>query len=173
MFGIFGDAGRVPAWKSQSVELRNRMEVDLRYKPWTTTGKKFTGLSKTSRALECIDLAAISHGCTSPAVSKRTTCNMDKLTDVFVDVSQNPCRMAWTSAKMLNKCLTTSSLIYSFGRDSVVLPLELMIWQGHRADISTKGMPQNSLKQLAGQGINLPCLAVVIAAAAACGAFEK
>ena len=164
-------AGRIPAWRSQSVEIRNRFHVSLDYKPWGTAARRLTGVPKTQRVRECIELAAIAH--VGPP-GKHPNSVREILQDVYIDISQNPCRMAWTNSQQITKCLTTSSLLYAFHRDSVVLPLEMMIWQGHRGDLALPtSMPQNALKELSGQGICLPCLATIVAAAAACGCFEK
>ena len=84
------------------------------------------------------------------------------LEDVYVDVSQSHVRRPYSN-KEAAKCLTTGSIIYSFGRDSVILPLELMMWHGHRSNV---GLPdclsQRQFTRLAGEGMALPSLASVV-----------
>ncbi|CAE7266385.1 unnamed protein product [Symbiodinium sp. CCMP2592] len=163
---------RVPAWKSQAVDLRNRMGCAMDYKPWTRKQRHFQGLHMLPRPLEVVELAAIAH--VGPPPQKQHGRMRQLLRDVFVDVSQNPVRQPWTNKSMISPCLTTSTVLYCFERDRVVLPLELMCWQGHKADIIVPAtMSQSSLRDLAGQGICLPCLAMLIGAAAGCGAFQK
>ena len=83
---------------------------------------------------------------------------------LFTDTSQNPARKAYTCKKTdCMKCLTTSSCLYSHGRDRVVLALEHLLFQGHSLDVVIpRDMRQSSLKSLAGEGIALPCLATLV-----------
>ena len=89
------------------------------------------------------------------------------LQDVYVDVSQNPkfgpmASVASGAADILG-CLCTSTCLYSYGRDRALLPIEHMYLQGHRRGFSIPDrMPSNRLRQLAGEGMSLPCLATVI-----------
>lgn len=83
--------------------------------------------------------------------------------NVYADVSQNPVRSPWTGSQGITHCLTTSSLLYTFARQRVVLPIELMYFQGHSREIRIPpGMLQASLRDLAGEGMCLPCLGTLI-----------
>lgn len=141
-------------------------------RPWTgTSQRKFTGISTTDRVLNILDCVAIeklggaklaAEALKSPSAQQIL---MAAVEDVFVDVSQNPCRRAFTSSEGLSKCLHTATSLYSFQRDGVILPFELMQFQGHGLDIEIPtSMRQKELKDLAGQGICLPCLGLVVTA---------
>ena len=169
---------RIPEWKIQASALRKSLGIAEHVRPWAACPRKYTGLKVTPRVLEMIELAAIFHLGSEKAsafmqLKQQPALLQRELAEVYVDVSQNPCRRPWTNLAGISKCLTTSSQIYSFKRDGVVLPLELMGWQGHRHALSLGSdmMPQD-LKELAGQGISLPCLAVVIVSLAASEAFS-
>ena len=145
--------------------------------------RKLVGVPRTARATEMLNLAALAHLGGEKAVNlsklaRTQACKVSSemqatLCDVFVDISQNPNRAPWTNEQGISKCLTTSSAWYSFARDGMVLPLELMAFQGHRTSLQIPdSMSPSSLKQLAGQGICLPCLATLIMVLASCGAFR-
>ena len=175
----------MPQWKIEAHNLRKTLEVPVDYLPWTSGNmRKLVGLPRTARATEMLNLAAIVNLGTERALelsklARTQACKgssemQSALQDVFVDVSQNPNRAPWTNASGVSKCLTTSSSWYSFSRDGMVLPLELMAFQGHRSSLNIPdSMSPSSLKQLAGQGICLPCLATLVLALAACGAFRE
>lgn len=84
------------------------------------------------------------------------------LRHMYADVSQNPKYRAF-SKQGVTSCLTTSTLMYSFQRDGVVLPIELMTIQGHRRDlVFPPSMTASQVKDLAGEGMFLPCLATIV-----------
>ena len=154
-------------WQVQSRKLRAKYSA-LQLQPWSQLpGLEFRGLSRTSRVLEVLDLAVIGYltkpGTSSSLLSLEPAELRGKCTELFTDVSQNPVRKCHTSQAGLSKCLTTSSVLYTHTRDRVVLPLELMFFQGHVVDMKVPAtMRQRSLKSLAGQGMCVPCLAVLI-----------
>lgn len=85
------------------------------------------------------------------------------LANTFIDVSQSHLRKAYTSEDGVHKCLTTSSSLYSVGHDRTVLPLEMLWFQGYPRSLRIPGSVKGShLKQFAGEGMCLPCLAHVL-----------
>ncbi len=87
----------------------------------------------------------------------------DILKDVYIDISQNPQYKAWTSSKGVAPCLATSTMLYSYGRDRTLAAFELTLLQGHRRSFQFPDhMKCSQIKELAGEGIFLPCLATVI-----------
>ena len=154
-------------WKQQSAEWRADMQVGADVKPWTShEGFQGNGFKHTDRSLELLDLVAvqtlISSGL-SKSINKVGSRLMKKqLGNVLVDLSQNPVRRCFTKNGK-SPCLTTSSQIYSFGRDSLLVPLEYMILQGHKRTIAIPdGMSGKQVKELAGEGMSLPCLALIV-----------
>ena len=150
---------------------------DLR--PWSCLPVSFTGFEPTARVLEILDLVAISKigvdACRRILQQPPHLAAMQisrRLGDCYVDLSQNPARRAYSSAGDVAKCLTTSSRIYSFRRQGLVLPLELLYWQGHSRSVRLPGdMPQSSIRDLAGEGICLPVLGSIVMCLCMAGAF--
>lgn len=85
------------------------------------------------------------------------------LKQVFVDISQNPCRRPYTNTKGITGTMTTSSAYFSFGRDNMVTPFEQLLWHGHsRALKVPDSVRAGQLKALAGEGMSLPCVGLVL-----------
>ena len=85
------------------------------------------------------------------------------LEHVYCDVSQNPRFKSCTNSKGITGCLATSTILYSFGKDRIVLPLELSMIQGHRRGFHyPESVSSNQIRDLCGEGMSLPCLGVVI-----------
>ena len=138
------------------------------HKPWTENRHNtFLGLRPTKRVLELINLAYMLRLGTTQGVASLEQQEKEVLENMFVDISQNPCRKPWSGASGssgTSPCLTTSAVLYSFDRDSLVLPLELLFFQGHAKDIRLpQTMKQAAIRDLAGEGICLPCLATILA----------
>ena len=59
--------------------------------------------------------------------------------------------------------MTTSSIYYSFGRDGLVLPFEMLMWHGHSRLIKVPdSVKASDLKALAGEGMSVPCVGSVL-----------
>ena len=162
-------------WREQIEAWRNELGAVgtlASLRPWTGTAQRqYTGISQTDRVLNILDCVAIEKlgGAKMAATALNSPVAqqilMAAVEDVFVDVSQNPVRRAYTGSQGLSKCLHTATSLYSFQRDGVILPYELMQFQGHGLDIEIpSSMRQKELKDLAGQGICLPCLGLVVTA---------
>ena len=159
-------------WQVQAREIRKSLGVPVTLCPWTGHPMCFQlqGLQATPRILEILDLAVLQkavsthQGCAEAAVQDLKKLGTAKslktfMSDVYADVSQNPCRQPWTNRFGVSKCLTTSTHMYAFARDRIVLPLELLFLQGHTREVRIpSGMSQNSIRNLAGEGMNLACL---------------
>ncbi len=123
------------------------------------------------RETSLMDLAALSKlggdAVALVASAKRTgdwSAIISSMDGVFVDLSQNPCRQPWTNfSTNVSKCLTTGSSLYSFAKQRLVLPVELLYFQGHPRTITLPdGMSNRSATALAGEGIALPCLGSLV-----------
>lgn len=139
-------------------------------KPWTSLqGLRFTGLSQTPRILELLDCTTICVLGGAQATHKVLQASnareliQECMQDIVIDVSQNASRKAFTNAAGFAKCLHTATCLYSFAQDRVILPMELMLLQGHSMDLQVPHqMRPAQLHDLAGMGICLPCLGVII-----------
>lgn len=132
---------------------------------------KYVGLSKTERhmaILNCVALHFLGGASKAEEVLSRPSAKAEVVTclaDVVVDVSQNPCRRAFSNKDGNAKCLTTSSILYSFGKDRVLVAFEKMLLQGHSLALKIPSQMNNrSLQELAGQGISLPTLGLIMVA---------
>ena len=153
-----------------SLRLSKNIAVDLR--PWTQKpAVRYSGLGRVGERVRCLlDLATADRlGPRADDVVRKAKATgnwheVDKaMKGVFIDLSQNPARRPWTNQKNVSKCLTTSSRIYSFEEQRVVLPLEHLLFQGHRRSIVIpESMPPRSVARLAGEGICLPSLATIV-----------
>ena len=156
---------RLAAWSQQAMEQRRALGFAPGHKPWTGSQEHcYTGMRVTPRIQECMDLAFMATFGPSKTSSDLTSADKLVLANFFLDCSQNPLRRAWTNRAGITRCLTTSTSLYAFERDSLVLPVELMWFQGHRRDLTVPPeLGQRGLRELAGEGICLPVLATVFA----------
>ena len=129
---------------------------------------KAVGIPQTERVREIIEMVALEKlkqkGVDLGKVESMTfSTKQTLLKDVYVDVSQNPKHKSCTNAKGITGCLATSTCLYSYGRDRVVLPTELSMIQGHRRGFFfPETMSSNQIRDLAGEGMNLPCLGTIL-----------
>lgn len=156
----FGDAPL--KWKQHDFAFRQKMQVPLSYKPWTShVDFKARGLSKTPRILSIIDAVAIDKIQGRQDVSHKVL--KHTLKNVYVDVSQSLPRRTWTDQSGKNRTQCASSLLYSFDRDSIICGREMMMLQCQPASLSVPpGVKDSCLGQLAGEGMSVPCLGHVI-----------
>ena len=120
------------------------------------------GLHLTKRVEAILDTVAAQHlGLQNLDLPFGRKKNM--LRDVFCDISQNPKFKAFSNSSGVAPCLATSSTLYSFGGDRMVLPVESLYFQGHSRGIKIPtAMKSSDIKQLAGEGMALPCIGSVI-----------
>lgn len=144
--------------------------------PWTEMpGVEYTGLTNlTPRIASLLDLGAIAtlgsgKSAANAVAEARKTNDWGKIQhsmkDIYIDVSQNPVRQPWTNKDGVTKCLTTSSMLYSYGLQRMLLPVELLFLQGHRRNVTIPTrMAPRSVSLLAGEGIFLPSLGLLVQA---------
>lgn len=137
------------------------MKVSPSYSPWTSRPEFLAkGLNVTPRVKDLIDIIVIQEMKAKDLPASEIG---ESLTEMFLDVSQSLSRNAHTQ-KGTNKCLTTATQNYSFKQDRVVLGLESLVFQGYpRGELKVPNHFSNQhLKELAGEGMCLPCLATVM-----------
>ena len=159
-------------WKAQIAQWREELQAvgplsNLR--PWTQFRPKMVGISQTNRIkeiLDCVAIEALGGAKVAAQVLARPNAELlvrAALDDCYVDLSQNPIRRAFTGSDGIMGCLHTGTYLYSFRRDSVILPFELMLLQGHSLDTKIPScLSQKQLHDLAGMGIFLPCLGCIV-----------
>ena len=163
-----------PKWAWQAAALRKSWGVSASSRPWTgDPAHRFLGMRMNKRVSEIIDLAFLGMFGRKSGRDALSTDQQTFLSNMFVDVSQNPCRKAWSNAAGVAKCLTTAASLYSYRRDSAVLPLELLCFHGWTPTVKLpESMTQKSLQHLAGEGMFLPNLASIIASLVVSGFLD-
>ena len=163
----------LPRWRSEAKKIREGIGAPPHARPWTEgKGFQLRGVADQARALEIIDLATLQYAGYPESMSMDAATLQQKCSSLYTDLSQNPARKSFTGKHGHSKCLTSSSIVYSHGRDRVVLPIELMRFQGHDLEILIPhDMSQRSLRELAGQGIFVPSLGTLLCCLRACGSL--
>eukprot|EP00438_Fugacium_kawagutii_P006182 Skav207470 [mRNA] locus=scaffold3545:482683:483165:- [translate_table: standard] len=144
------------------------MGVSPDFSPWTGQPTfQGHGMKLTERTKDILNVVAISH-------MKATKLGVDRADwkGVYVDVSQNLSRKSWTEPGGSLKCLCTSTSLYSFFADRQILPLETLFAQGYPTSLRLGGLTQSDLKDFAGEGMCLPCIASVLWAVYHCTDFS-
>ena len=160
-------------WRQQAEAWKVRLGAtgelkDL--KPWTSLpGLQLRGVPDTARSRCILDLVALEmlggarEAAAHIAAKGGPRLIKQALSQTLVDLSQNPVRRSHTGVTGYTKCLHTNTILYSFKRDRVILPLEEMVMMGHSTAIQIPtDMSVRELKCLAGMGIYLPTLGAVI-----------
>eukprot|EP00439_Symbiodinium_sp_Y106_P004704 s9218_g1.t1 len=150
--------------------------ADLR--PWTSLpDRQYMALQCTPRIMAIIDCVTM-QVLGGAEASQRILQREDRIevvervmADVLVDVSQNPIRRAYSKRAGLARCMHTASQLFSFRRGGLVLPVEKMFLLGRARDLRIpSSMTVRDLSNLAGMGICLPCLGlIVLSMATTCG----
>ena len=155
-------------WAQQLVLWREQLGVSKTFCPFDQLGIQIRGCNVTRRIrgiLNCVVAARLK----GEESRKKKHC-LEKLKGVMVDVSQNPVRRAFTPAHGINHTLCTSSTLVDLEHGRSILPAEHFLFQGHNIEklqfpreFSNGGSISNKqYRQLAGEGMSLPCLGVVI-----------
>lgn len=168
-----GKADSTSQWHSQIADWKSELGAKGRHlnlAPWSSLpGLRLTGISSTTRVkaiLDCVTMEILG-GASKTAVLMADPAYPENIrqamTGVYVDLSQNPVRRAFSNKSGDMKCQHTASIVYSFGRDSVVLPFEMLLLQGHNTNVVLpECMSLSELQDLAGMGIFLPNLAALM-----------
>lgn len=150
-------------WKQSSLNAREKYQVSNSYRPWTGKADfKGVGMSKTNRVLDLLDLVVIEamKGRTKRTLSEATSF----LKDSYIDVSQSHDRKVVTNRSGVTPTVTTATELYSFNKDRLVLPQEIMRMHGHCLEQTRfpAGMSLAEMRRLAGEGMAVCCIGTVI-----------
>ena len=147
-----------PAWKLQLSEWRQELGMPDSVKLWSPHMSYQTS-ERCQAILDTVAVEKLGLGAVSMSFEERKA----RLRNVYVDLSQNPKFRSRTNDKGITGCLSTSTLLYSYGRDSVLLPYELLLLQGHSRSLKIPATVNSAqVKTLAGEGISCPCLGTVL-----------
>jgi len=139
-----------PQWRTISKEVRSKLGISPHFRPWTQAGKELRFVPRSSRMRDVLDVAWASS---------------ERRTPLHCDLSQCVSRKRWSHD--IAPCLTGSTVMYDFAADEVWSAVCNLAVQGHPVkDLSLSNLSAAQVRDLAGEGIFLPNLAVVL-----CGLF--
>ena len=152
------------AWFRQLCEWRGEAGIPERLQVWTKFAKGVPGTNRVQQLLEVVAADILLHlGNGHDVLSQSFDKKKEYLQDVYCDTSQNPAFKAVSNSNGVAPCLCTSSTMYSFGRDRMLLPFEHLLMQGHTRSLRIpKNMSPSQIRSLAGEGICLPCLGTIV-----------
>jgi hypothetical protein len=150
------------SWRAESAAWRDKLGVSPKHSLWTQQpGFKGQGLSKTERNLDILDCVTAQFCKDLP--KKTLGPVLAAMENVIVDVSQSHGRKTFTNKDSCNQALTTSTELYSFAKDRVVIPQECMYLHGHSlATVFPHSMTQTDIKVLAGEGMALASVGTIL-----------
>lgn len=135
------------------------MEVSPYWHPWTgRQAYRGQGLPNQDRTKDLLDCIAIQQMIRSGRRGPITTL----MQGAYADVSQSHNRKCYSVASQPVHTITTSTLLYSYGLDSVVLQNEIYRWHGFPR---TLGCPDqvSDMRSLVGNSMCAPCLGQALA----------
>ena len=122
-------------------------------------GQAGAGLCQGVSTPRGIDVVNITYG-----LLMKNQVGEEKLKDYTVDISQCLSRQAY-GERIRN--LTTSSSLFAFGQDRLLTPQEHFNILG-LPGVSLEGLSERQAKELAGQAMAAPCIALPLLCLAAC-----
>lgn len=152
-------------WEVQIANWRLELAVSEKFMPWDYLKLQATGVKMTPRVKALLNTVVADRVKTVRVKGKKAFMNCVKNT--VVDLSQNPIRKAFSKLPYdTMPALTTSSLPLHIGRDALILPSEMLCLQGHNPESFRvpEGMSPAQLRRLAGEGMPLPCLGLIVMA---------
>lgn len=156
-------------WREHSIAAREALGVSPKYSPWTRRAAFCgTGIPLTDRVKDLLDLVTGEQlYCEGRPFNASDEDVEMAMCGSYIDVSQSHQRRkssySWTGTL---PTVTTSTVLYSFKRDSIILPLELLMVHGFPRDmILPAGLSPSNFKSLVGNGMCAPSLACALMAA--------
>ncbi len=154
-------------WKAHSARWRSELNIPPTFQPWTSRPEfKGLGVPSNKRSLDLLDCSWV-QACKKrnigmgPAMTK-TGIQQKLHEDLVVDISQSHARRPMSDQGVL-RTLTTSSRLYHYGLDRMLLPREHLLMQGYAHTVCIpKSMKDDDVRSLAGEGIFLPCLGQIL-----------
>ena len=150
-------------WQADSAAWRASLGVLPAFNPYTKTldlDKAGLGLLPSKRVLDLLDCNVMQ---AAKRAKKTVRATQPLLQETLLDVSQSHARGGMPSVGNPNRCLTTSSRLWSFAQSRVLSGTEHLLLQGHTMPLQVPhGVSQTDLRRWSGEGIALPCLATVL-----------
>ena len=146
-------------WRKKSHELRQYYGIPLGARPWTSKpGVRLAGVVANDRVRDLIDIA---WAVCSDGLEGDDLESVRKA--LIVDYSQDVGRKPWS---MTIGTFTTSSCIYSYGKDAKIREQEKFFMCGFDQSTDFGDIAESALRDLVGDCMALPCVGAVVASAA-------
>ena len=167
-------------WSTQLSLMRSELGVSQQYQPWAQMGLTIDGMKPSPRVLAIINYVVAmkikeANAANVDGAQKKVSRQfvLESIQNTFIDISQNPCRKAWTPKHGTNHTLTTVTQLIHLGACRAILPAEEFFFQGHNPSrIRFPNVKNKVLKELAGEGMFLGSLATILWAMYLLGAFD-
>ena len=162
-------------WCKQIVSWRDELGLSRKRKPFDMLNVSIRGLEMTPRIRAILNLVVATKIAGKHCVTKAAI--LAAISTTIVDVAQNPCRRAFTPKSGVNHTLCTSSRLVHLGLMRVLLPVESLLMQGHSLHnlklpaVGQGALSNHQIRSLAGEGMFLPSLGMLVWALLVTGAF--
>ena len=136
----YQDDSQFPKWEERSSKMRWKHRLPPTGGTWISCGTKMRGVRKTPRVVDLVECGWWSVRMRDVLkrnpdwIPRRNSNEFWAIASrgLLCDLSQCMGRSPWTSKKTsCAHCLTTSNMVYSFERDRIVLPIELLAWHAY------------------------------------------
>ncbi len=135
-------------WKIYSETLRTKIGLRQTDKPWSSRrGVALRGVPRCPRMVDVIDVAF--HISTKPTQEPVSEAEAAKLQTLIVDYSQNLSFKTWGHHV---PCLTTSTQIYMYGRDRILVDAERFRVMGF-GNVDLSNISPSALRDLSGEAM--------------------
>ena len=151
-------------WKADSLTWRKELRVTATCDPYTSIVPA-SKLPSSKRARDLLDCIAMQQMRTKRArvgssISERDVA--EHLSHVVADLSQSHKRRPFNRGPVV-RTLTTSSSLWTFAQQRFLTAREHLLLQGYsQATVLPAQMKETDLRHIAGEGISLPPLALVV-----------
>ena len=126
--------------------------------PWSSKpGVLLRGVPPKPRLVDLLDVAFASACKDAASIAPALVADC-----FFCDISQNICQRPWGKSR---GTATTSTNLYSYEYDRTLVGADRFRGLGHVRALNYSGLSKESLNNLTGESISLPCLDVIFTAA--------
>ncbi len=166
----YHDDTQFPKWPQRSSHMRWKHRLPPTGGSWISGGAKLRGVRRTPRVVDSLECAWGVRKREFLTTNPRWLAKADSkefravaAAGLFCDLSQCVGRAPWTSKKTACvHCLTTSSVVYSFERDRIVLPIELLAWHAYPTEAVPRAVPSAQIRDATGEMMALPAIAHIM-----------
>ncbi len=152
------------AWATQSKSIRSKLKVSADFSPWTTRPEAVVARTLHPRYRDLTDLAMATVWKSEVAMAKKLKVpppTIDSLrSNLFCDLSQGALRKPWSQGSV--RCLIQGSLMYTYEADALFRAEHHFRLQGMRDGLDFSQLTDADIRGLAGEGLCLPCIGVII-----------